>query len=55
MNVKHRVLALRLLEKQGKNQTFLKDLGVEVKIVPREESEYLFSLKRQNKHNNQHY
>jgi hypothetical protein len=37
MNVKQRILALRLLEKQKKNQFNIKDLGLEIEIRSKDE------------------
>ena len=39
MRVKERILALRLLEKQNKNPTFVKERGVEVKMVKKKVEE----------------
>jgi len=37
MNVKERILALKLLEKQRKTQSDFKGLGLEIKIKTKEE------------------
>ena len=38
MNVKHRILALQLLEKQEKNPTLFEELGIEIKVISKEEN-----------------
>ena len=39
MSVKARLLALKLLEKQKKNPEYAKQIGVDVKLVPKDEKE----------------
>lgn len=40
MNVKERILSIRLLEQIQKNKEFAKKLGVEIKKADREETKY---------------
>ena len=37
MNVRERLLALKFLEKQKKNSEYAKQIGVEVKIIKKED------------------
>lgn len=39
MSVKARLLALKLLGKQKKNPEYAKQIGVDVKLVPKDEKE----------------
>ena len=39
MNVRERILALRLLEKQKKNPEIAKQVGIEVKIIDKTKNE----------------